>query len=166
MKDINVQNTQTYILDVPATPWADCTAAVTAILAGKKIGCTQALGDLVRTRAITEYSCIDSNSSSKAAGVISYSDFDIEMLFDPEDTAGQGALLTAFNDNKPIIFAYESPDIDTSVGTTGASGTIVWTNAVLSGDAISYSKDGKVGYKVTVSPYGGFSICKAVAGHA
>ena len=164
MKQINVQGTKTFILDVPATDFADCTAAVTAILAGKEVGCTQALGDLVRTRAITEYSCINNNGSSKSAGKISYSDFDIEMLFDPDDTTGQKALLDAFESNTPIIFAYESPDIDTTAGTTKASGTIVWTKAILAGDAISYPVDGLVGYKVTVSPFDGFNICKAVAG--
>jgi len=52
MNSINVQGTKTYILDVPATDFADCTAAITAIHAGKEIACTQALGDLIRQRAI------------------------------------------------------------------------------------------------------------------
>jgi hypothetical protein len=58
----------------------------------------------------------------------------------------------------------ESPNADTSGGTNGASGDIVWTEALVSGDTISYPADGLVGYNVTLSPYGGFNRCGAVAG--
>ena len=153
MKTIDVQGTKTYILAVPSTPWASCTAAATAILAGDEALCPQSLGDLARTRNITEYSCISSNDSRKSAGKISYSDFSIELLFDPEDAKGQKALYDAMENNTPIIIAMESPNKGT------ANGDIVWTEALVSGDTISYPVDGLVGYNVTMSPYGGYSRC-------
>lgn len=157
MTAIDVQLTKTYILDVPTTPWADCAAAITAIQAGSEVLCPQALGELTRSRDITEVSCMSSNDSVKAAGKITYGDFTIEMLFDSEDAAGQKALLDAFDNNTPVIIAVESPD------SGGTSGTIIWTEAIVSGDAIAYPDGAKVGYTVTTSPYGGFNICAPTA---
>ena len=164
MTTINVQGTKTYILDVPASPWADCPAAITAIQAGAEALCPQSLGDLARSRAVTEYSCLSSNDSSKATGRITYGDFTIELLFDPADAAGQKELFDAMEANTPIIIAMESPNADVSVGPTDASGDIVWTEALVSGDTMAFPVDGLVGYSVTLAPYGGFNRCAMVAG--
>jgi len=166
MTSINVQGTKTYILAVPGTPWADCPAAITAIQAGAEALCPQSLGDLARSRAVTEYACISSNDSSKATGKMTYGDFAIELLFDPSDAAGQTALFDAMEANTPIIIAMESPNADTTLGDTDASGDIVWTEALVSGDTISFPVDGLVGYNVTLAPYGGFTRCATVAGTA
>jgi hypothetical protein len=155
MSTYNVQGTKTWITAVPATAWATPAAAVTALKAGKQALCTQALGDLVRTRAITEYSCIDTNSSSKSAGKMSYGDFDIELLFDPLDVAGQDALFDAMEANTPVAIGFESPYA------SGTNGVMVYTNAYVAGDTISRPVDGLVGYKVTVAPYGGYFRCPA-----
>ena len=157
MKAIDVQLTKTYILDVPDPEWADCAAAITAIQAGDEVLCPQALGELTRSRDITEVSCMSSNDSVKAAGKITYGDFTVEMLFDSEDTKGQKKLLDAFDTNTPVVIAVESPD------SGGTSGTIIWTKAIIAGDAIAFPDGGKVGYTVTVSPYGGFNICSPTA---
>lgn len=155
---VQVQGTTTWILDVPGTPYADCTAAIAGIQAGDQALCPQTLGDLARTRTVTEYSCISTNLSSKATGKISYADFTIELLFDPSDTAGQLALYTAMEDNTPVIIAMESPYDDTVYG----SGDLVWTEALVSGDTLAYPVDGLVGYSVTLAPYGGYNRCAAV----
>ena len=166
MTTINVQGTKTFILDVPAAAFADCTEAITAIQGGAEALCPQSLGDLARTRAVTEYSCISSNDSSKSTGKLSYGDFTIELLFDPADAAGQTALFDAMEANTPIIIGMESPNADVSVGSTGASGDIVWTEALVSGDTMAFPVDGLVGYSVTLAPYGGFNRCATVAGSA
>jgi len=155
MTATNTQNTTTYILDVPATPWADCTEAITAIQLGSEALCPQSLGDLSRTRNITEYSCISSNDSVKASGKMSYGDFNIELLFDADDAAGQKELFDAIEENTPIILALEASDMASG----GTSGTIIWTEAIVSGDTIAFPVDGKLGYNVTISPYGGYSRC-------
>ena len=164
MNSVDVQGTKTYIVDVPASEWADCTAAISAIHSGKEALCPQSLGDLARTRAVTEYSCISNNESVKSTGKISYADFTIELLFDPDDTAGQKALYDAMENNTAIILAMEADNADTSAGTNGASGDIVWTKARVSGDTLSYPVDGLVGYSVTIAPYGGYVRCADVAG--
>ena len=166
MTTIDVQGTKTYILDVPTSDWADCPAAIAAIQAGAEALCPQSLGDLARSRAVTEYACISSNDTKKATGKMTYGDFAIELLFDPADAAGQTALFDAMEANTPIIIAMESPNADISIGETGASGDIVWTEALVSGDTISFPVDGLVGYNVTLSPYGGFVRCATVAGTA
>ena len=155
--NVNVQGTSVYILDVPATAWTDCDKAVTAILtSGKKASCLQAMGDLSRSRDIVEYSCQDNNNSSKAAGKISYGDFDLGLLLDTTDKTGQEALFNAMEANTPIIIAFEAPN---KAGSTGKSGDIIWTEAVIAGDKIGYPENGKVTYDVTISPYGGFTRC-------
>jgi len=156
---VNVQGTQTYITDVPTTPWADCDAAVTALLAGKKATCIQAYGDLERTRDITEYSCQDSNNSEKAAGKISYGDITISLLLDTADTEGQKLLFDAMENNTPVAVGFESPNKPTSG--TSKNGDIIWTNCVLAGDKIGYPDGGKITYELTLSPYGGFNRCPA-----
>lgn len=161
---MDVQGTTTWIADVPATPWADCTEAIAGLQAGVQALCPQTLGDLTRTREIQEYSCISNNDSVKSAGKMSYGDFTIELLFDNDDTAGQQKLYQALEDNTPIMLGLEGSDADTSAGETGASGTIVWTEAIVSGDGISYPENGLVGYSVTLSPYGGYHRCAMVPG--
>ena len=148
MAKMNVQNTQLYVVDVPATAWADCTAAVTAIKAGKKAECIQAFGELSRTRDVKEYSCQDSNGSDKAAGKIAYGDITIGLLLDPENKTGQEALFNAMENNTAVVVGFESPE-----------GSIIWTEALVTGDKIGMPDGGRYLYDVTISPYGGFNRC-------
>ncbi len=165
MVSTNVQGTHVWLCDpAPAiTPWADCTAAVGAITSGFEALCTQAIGDLTRERAVNEYSCIDSNESQKSTGSISYGDVTIELLFDNEDLAGQAYLLNAFDTNIPFVIGLEHSDVDDTAGTGNGTGTIIWSEAKASSDAISYEKDGLISYSVTVTFYGGYSRCPMVA---
>ncbi len=164
MKFTNVQGTKVFILPVPTTPFADCAAASLAILAGDEALCPQSLGELTRTRAITEYSCISNNSSVKAAGKISYGDFSMELLYDQADAAGQKVLFDAFEANTPVIIGLVADDADVSVGPTGAAGSLVWTEATVSGDGIAFPNDGLMQYNITISPYGGYNACGSIPG--
>ena len=160
MKKIDVQGTKVYIVSpVPDTDYADCTAASTAILAGKEALCPQSLGELTRTREITEYGCISSNESVKATGKMSYGDFSMELLFDPTDAAGQKELFDAMENNTPIILGVVAPDSD---GKAGSVGSFIWTKAMISGDGMAFPANGLMGYNVTLAPYGGFNRCPVV----
>ena len=152
----DVQGTKVYILDVPATPFADCSAAVTAIQAGAQALCPQSLGEFTRSRESTELGCMSSNETLKATGKMTYGDFTMELLFDMADTTGQKKLFDAMEANTPVIIGVESPF--TSPNT---SGDIIWTEAIMTGDGISYPDGSKVGYSVTLAPYGGFQRCPA-----
>ena len=158
--------TKVWILDIPATDWTDCPAAITAIQGGKEAMCTQEIGDIIRTRPVTTKTCINRGKQKKSAGGIEYGSIDITMEFNATDTEGQQAIEAAFEANKHIIFAYENSDVDTTVGTTKASGTIYWTKALVAGDVKSYPVDDDLVYKFTVEPYDGWTKCAAVAGTA
>ena len=153
----DVQGTKVYIVSpVPTTDFASCTEAITAIHAGLQAMCPQSLGELTRTREITELGCISSNETIKAAGKMSYGDFTMELLLDMNDTAGQQALFDAMENNTPIILALEGP-----FEAPDTSGDIIWTKALMSGDGISYPDGSKVGYSVTLAPFGGYNRCTA-----
>jgi len=160
MKKVDVQGTKTWIVSpLPAdSELADCTKAVAAIHGGKEALCPQTLGELTRSREVTERGCISSNDSVKAAGKMSYGDIAIELLFDPTDAAGQKALLDAFEANTPVLIAFEAPN---KPATTGKNGTIVYTKAMITGDGIAFPANDVIGYNVTLSPYGGFNRCPA-----
>ena len=159
MKKVDVQGTKTWIVSpMPAdSELVSCSKAITAIHGGKEALCPQTLGELTRTREVTERGCISSNDSVKAAGKMSYGDISLELLFDPTDAAGQAALLAAFEANTPVLIAFEAPDKPAS----GTNGTIVWTKAMITGDGIAFPANDVIGYNVTLSPYGGFNRCPA-----
>lgn len=147
---MNVQGTKMYVTDVPATAWADCAAAKTALKAGKQVTCVQSYGELSRSRDIKEYSCQDSNESDAAGGKMKYGDFALDLLLDPDNKDGQKALFDAMESNTPIVAGFESP-----------TGSIVWSKAIVSGDTIGLPDGGKYTYKINLFPYGGFNRCPA-----
>ena len=144
----NVQGTKVLIAAKPAQEWADCAAVKAGLHAGVEVLCPQSLGDLTRTRTMSENSCVSSNDSVKAAGKMSYADFQMELLFDMNDIDGQKKLLEAFESNKPVM-----------VGLVAINGDIIFTEALISGDGMAYPTDGLIGYNVTISPYNGFHKC-------
>ena len=154
-KSMDVQGTQAYILDVPATDWADCTAAVTAIKGGKKATCVQAYGSIERNRQVTSYTCQDSNDSEKAAGKMEYGDYTVSLLFKPDETEGQKSMRDALDNNTPIIFALEAPN------TGGKNGTVLWTKALVIGEKIDMPDSGKYLVDYTLSLFGGITTCPA-----
>ena len=145
---VDVQGVQVYILDVPATPFTDCAAAITAIEGGAEATCPQSLGELTRSREVTEIGCMSSNETTVSAGKMTYGDFTIDLLFDMADASGQAALTTALEDNTPIILGIQAVNDD-----------IVWTNATVTGDGIGFPDNSKISYSVTVKPYGGYNRC-------
>ncbi len=163
---INSQGTMVYVADVPLIPWADCTEAVAGIQSGSLVGCPQSLGDLAETRAMTEYKCLSSNDSAKALGAISRGSFDIGLLLDPEDTEGQEDLRSAFQTNTAVIIGIELPNADIALGEVGASGTVYWFEAKVSGVSASIALDAAITYTVTVEISSAITECPMVPGAA
>ncbi len=157
---INSQGTKIYVLDVPGTAWASCTEAIAAITAGKQVLCPQSLGDLTQTRSVTEYKCLSSNDSLKIMGAISRGNLPIGMLFDPADTDGQEAIVSAFEDNTPLIVGVEFPDV-TGTG-TGGSGTIKWFQGGVSEEAIPVEMDAAILYNATIEVGSAITTCAMV----
>jgi hypothetical protein len=148
----NVQGTKVLISDKPNPMWVDCADAMAGLQAGVEVLCPQSLGELGRTRATTENSCVSNNETVKAAGQMSFADFEMELLFDGTDILGQNKLLNSFESNKPIM-----------LGLVAENGDIIFTEALISSDSQVYPVDGLIGYNVVVSPYGGFHQCSAAS---
>ncbi len=169
IKVLNSQGTKvTVIRPVPSTSpiFVDCAAAITAIQAGKLIGCPQSLGDISETRAVKEYKCLSSNESAKALGGISRGSMEIGLLLDPTDALGQAELKAAFKANENVIIGIELPDIDTTIGSTGASGTIYWFEAGVSAVSTGIAMDSAITYTATLEISSDVTECAAVAGTA
>jgi len=163
---LNSQGTRIYVVDKPATDWADCTEAVAAILAGKQVLCPQSLGNLEQTRSVTEYKCLSSNDSAKITGAISRGSLDIGMLFDPLDAAGQASFWQLFADNDEFVIGIEYPDRDDTVGITDMSGTIRWFDAIISREAEVIEMDAAIIYEITAEVASNINKCPAVPGTA
>ena len=166
IKVLNSQGTKVFVLDVPSTSpaFADCTEAVTAIQAGKMVGCPQSLGDITETRTSTEYKCLSSNESAKALGGISRGNLEIGLLLDPADALGQSALKKAFKDNTQVVIGIELPDDPTISPATGGNGTIYWFIASVSGVATGIAMDSAVTYTVTLEIASDIAECPAATG--
>ena len=159
IKVINSQGTKVYVVDVPTTAWADCTAAVAAIKAGKVVGCPQSLGEISETRSVTEYKCLSSNETAKALGAISRGSLEIGLLLDPTDAAGQKALKDAFANNTEVVVGIELPNQITA--STG-NGTVYWFKASVSGVSTGIAMDAAISYTVTLEISSGVTECAAV----
>jgi len=162
---IDSQGTKIWIVDQPATAWADCSAATTALLAGKQVGCPQSIGDITETRSVNEIKCLSSNASVKSLGAISRGSIAIDMLYDPDDAKGQAALRDAFVHATPIVIGIELSNNKTpSAATKKGNGTIYYFNALISGVTTGIAQDSAVVYKVTIEIAGEIMTCPAVLG--
>ena len=167
IKVLNSQGTKVYVVSpVPSTTpiFADCAAAVTAIKAGKLVGCPQSLGDLSETRSSTEYKCLSSNESVKALGGISRGSLELGLLLDPDDTAGQAELKAAFTANTPVIIGIELPNDPTALTMTDGNGTIYWFVASVSGVSTGIAMDAAISYSVTLEISSSITECPAKDG--
>ncbi len=158
------QGTKIFVLPVPTTPFADCTAAYPALSAGKQVLCPQSIGDLTRTRGVTEYKCMSSNASLKVMGAISSGNLSFGMLFDPTDTNGQKDLIDAFEGNTPLMIGIEFPNKPAgSGGGSGGHGTFKYFKAYISEESIPIEMDAAILYNVTVEVFGEIVTCAALA---
>ena len=100
---INVINSQGMTLWVNTTVPSGTPTYSDVSTGGEVVGCPQSIGALEQTRAVTEYKCMSSNETAKALGGIERGNIEVGLLFDPEDTAGQDALKTAFASNSQLL---------------------------------------------------------------
>ena len=138
---INSQGVQMYVV----SPSLGETAPTVALIqAGDLVGCPQSIGSIEQTRTVTEYKCLSSNDSVKSLGSIGRGNLEIGLLFDPDDTAGQDALKTAFASNAEVTIGIELSD------NGGTNGTIFAFNAYVSSVSVGIEQDSAVTYTVTV----------------
>lgn len=142
----DVQGTKVYLV---ATGTAVATAAncVTAIAAGKQIGCLQSIGDISMTRAVQEYTCISSDESTKSVGSTSLGNQEISTLFNAADTAGQQDMIAAWDDKTRRILIIQLND---QITPTTGNPTYITYEVFPSGVTIPMAKDSAVMYNAVL----------------
>jgi len=120
----------------------------TAIATAEQLTCFQTFGDLVETRASTEYKCIDSNDFQVSVGSISGSEIAVEFLFDSQDATGQSDLRTMFDAKTRRILIVELNDTPTT-GVTPHPTYIHFEVANLS-SGVTIALDAAVVYKTSM----------------
>jgi hypothetical protein len=159
---INIINSQGLLLKVATAVTG--TPVVADFSAAKIVGCPQSLGTIEQSRAVTEYQCMSSDDSIKSLGSITRGNLSLSLLFDPSDTAGQADLKAAFAANTTFLFGVELPNADTSVGSTGASGTTFAFIGAISAVSIGIEKDAAVMYDLTIEIASAVTELAMVAG--
>ena len=143
---INSQNTQVYALKKGTKIDDDNSLKAELAKDSNKIGCLQSLGNIEETRSMTEYKCLTSNKTAKSLGSISRGSLDLELLLDPDDTAGQKTMRDAFKNNESVIFIVELSDKESGYLT----GTMYIFTALISKVSTAIKQDAAVTYTVTV----------------
>lgn len=146
LKVTDVQGTKVYLAAL-GVDVADAAKIKTAIATAKQIGCLQSIGDISMTRAVQEYSCISSDSTSKSAGSVSLGNQEISTLFNAADTAGQQDMIKAWDEKTRRILIIELNDQITA--TTG-NPTYITYEVFPSGVTIPMAKDSAVMYNATL----------------
>jgi len=143
MNVLNSQGVKIYLATPPQAPWVTCSAAKAALRAGKVIDCPQTIGEIVEQRQVQEYKCLSSNESAKSLGAVSRSSFDIEVLLNPDDTAGQLMLRDSFMNNTPLIMGieYGTTMIYFNIGVSAVGTTIAQDAAITTKFSIEISSD-------------------------
>lgn len=143
IKVINSQGTQLYLVAPPTTPWVTCGDAIAALKAGKTIDCPQSLGEVAETRAVSEYKCLSSNESSKSLGAVSRAAFDVEVILNPDDRAGQMMLRDNFKNNTPLVMgiAYEGAMLYFNIAVSGVGTSIAQDTAITTKFTIEIASD-------------------------
>lgn len=139
----DVQGTKLYLVDTSvatATP----TELAAAVLGGKEIGCTQAIGPISMSKAVTEYTCIGDKRSTKSSGSTSLGNRVISTLFDALDAAGQQELQLMWDDDlrRKLIMVLND--------NAGVSPTYITHQGFISNLEITTEKDAAVMYDVTL----------------
>lgn len=138
----DVQGTQLYLVDTGVATSTPAELAA-AVLAGKKIGCLQSIGAITMSKAVTEYTCIDSSDSTKSSGATSLGNRVISTLFDSQDTEGQQELINMWDNDlrKKLIMVLDD--------NAGVSPTYITHEGFISNVEIQTEKDAAVMYDAT-----------------
>ncbi len=105
MTVINSQGTNVYVGYVPLIPYVSCDGAIVHLQNhGYKVVCPQILSEIKQFREINEYMCLASDQPVVHANEIDMANVSLQMLFDPDDIAGQEQIKKAFRTNISLLF--------------------------------------------------------------
>jgi hypothetical protein len=139
----DVQGTKFYLVDTTVSITTPTNAAA-AVAAGEELVCVQSIGDIGWTAAVNEYSCIDSNATSKSRGSVSLGNQELSLLFNALDTGGQDLLRTMAlsGERKQLVVVLND--------NAGVSPTYFFYTVFLSGQTIPIAKDAAVLFNTTL----------------
>lgn len=144
----NSQGTNVYVCagKVPIASYADFDdgAGGGAKATAKLVGCVQDLGSISETTGVQEYYCLSSDESIKVLGSTKRGNFQVSMLFDALDTAGQAALRAMYAAKTSNTIVIQLND------NAGINPTIIVFDGLISGQEIAIQKDNAVMINSTV----------------
>lgn len=144
---VESQGTQAYLV---ATGTSVATAAEikTALASAKQINCLLDLGDIsLGSRSVQEYTCMSSDNAFKSLGSVSLANITPQLLFKPDDTAGQADLRDMWVNNTRRIMIIELND---QINPTTGNPTYITFEAAISQPTIGITKDNAVQYSPTI----------------
>lgn len=144
---VESQGTQAYLVAV-GTDVSDAAKVKTAIATAKQINCLLDLGDIsLGSRSATEYTCMSSDAAFKSLGSVSLANVTPQLLYKPDDVAGQSDIRDMWTNNTRRIMILVLND---QITPTTGNPTSITFEAAISQPTIGIAKDNAVQYSPVI----------------
>lgn len=144
---VESQGTQAYLVAV-GTDVSDAAKVKTAIATAKQINCLLDLGDISQgTRSVQEYTCMSSDNAFKSLGSVSLANVTPQLLYKPDDVAGQADIRDMWKNNTRRIMIIVLND---QITPTTGNPTSITFEAAISQPTIGISKDNAVQFSPVI----------------
>lgn len=144
---VESQGTQAYLVAV-GTDVSDAAKVKTAIATAKQINCLLDLGDIsLGSRSVQEYTCMSSDNAFKSLGSISLANVTPQLLYKPDDVAGQADIRDMWTTNTRRIMILVLND---QITPTTGNPTSITFEAAISQPTLGIAKDNAVMYNPTI----------------
>lgn len=144
---VESQGTQAYLV-ATGTNVSSASNIATAISTAKQINCLLDLGDIsLGSRSATEYTCMSSDNAFKSLGAVSLANFTPQLLYKPDDAAGQADLRDMWDNNTRRIMIIKLND---QITPTTGNPTYITMEVAVSNPTMGIAKDNAVQYSPTL----------------
>ena len=144
---VESQGTKAYLVAV-GTDVSDAAKVKTAIATAKQINCLLDLGDIsLGSRSVQEYTCMSSDNAFKSLGSISLANVTPQLLYKPDDVAGQSDIRDMWTNNTRRIMIIVLND---QITPTTGNPTSITFEAAISQPTMGIAKDNAVMYNPTI----------------
>lgn len=144
---VESQGTRAYLVAV-GTDVSDAAKVKTAIATAKQINCLLDLGDIsLGSRSVQEYTCMSSDDAFKSLGSVSLANVTPQLLYKPDDVAGQSDIRDMWTNNTRRIMILVLND---QITPTTGNPTSITFEAAISQPTIGIAKDNAVQYSPVI----------------
>lgn len=144
---VESQGTQAYLV-AAGTDVSDAAKVKTAIATAKQINCLLDLGDIsLGSRSVQEYTCMSSDNAFKSLGSVSLANVTPQLLYKPDDVAGQADIRDMWTNNTRRIMILVLND---QITPTTGNPTSITFEAAISQPTIGIAKDNAVMYSPVI----------------